>query len=140
MSRHISKTGRAISLKFSIRNAVMDIMTQAKFHFNRLMLTLIFSIRASEAPIGPGERLKTPGLIGLTGRLFVEISWTNTAINVFRAMLINYIYLTYIFKSYTMQHVFLTYNSQKLFHFKKSNFYTLLQNTSIRLCCPPPPK
>ena len=26
----------------------MDIMTHAKFHFNRLMLTLIFGIRASE--------------------------------------------------------------------------------------------
>ena len=29
----------------------MDIMTQAKFHFNRLMLTLIFGIRASGAPL-----------------------------------------------------------------------------------------
>ena len=28
----------------------MDIMTHAKFHFNRLMLTLIFDIRASEPP------------------------------------------------------------------------------------------
>ena len=44
----------------------MDIMTHAKFHFNRLMLTLIFGIRASEPPpLGPGERLKRPGLIGL---------------------------------------------------------------------------
>ena len=42
----------------------MTIMTHAKFHFNRLMLTLIFGIRASEPP-GPGERLKRPGLIGL---------------------------------------------------------------------------
>ena len=43
----------------------MDIMTHAKFHFNRLMLTLIFGIRASEPPLGPGEGLKRPGLIGL---------------------------------------------------------------------------
>ena len=28
----------------------MDIMTHAKFYFNRLMLTLIFAIRASESP------------------------------------------------------------------------------------------
>ena len=46
----------------------MDIMTHAKFDFNRLMLTLIFAIRASEPPpppLGPGEQLKRPGLIGL---------------------------------------------------------------------------
>ena len=36
-------------LKFCIRNAFMCIMTQAKFHFNRVMLTFIFGIRASEA-------------------------------------------------------------------------------------------
>ena len=43
----------------------MAIMTRAKFHFNRLLLTLIFGIWASELkPPGPGER---PGLIGLTG-------------------------------------------------------------------------
>ena len=40
-------------------------MTHAKFNFNQLMLTLIFGIRASEPP-GPGERLKRPGLIGLS--------------------------------------------------------------------------
>ena len=28
----------------------MDIMAHAKFYFNRLMLTLIFAIRASEPP------------------------------------------------------------------------------------------
>ena len=43
----------------------MAIMTHAKFHFNWLMLTLIFGIWASEPP-GPGERLKRPGLIGLS--------------------------------------------------------------------------
>ena len=42
----------------------MAIMIHAKFHFNWLMLTLIFGIWASEPP-GPGERLKRPGLIGL---------------------------------------------------------------------------
>ena len=31
----------------------MDIMTHAKFHFNLLMLTLIFGIRASEPPPEP---------------------------------------------------------------------------------------
>ena len=43
----------------------MDIMTRAKFHFSWLMLTLIFDIWASELPLGPGERLKRPGLKGL---------------------------------------------------------------------------
>ena len=42
----------------------MDIMTHAKFYFNWLTLTLIFGIQASE-PLGPGERLKRPGLMGL---------------------------------------------------------------------------
>ena len=53
----------------------MDIMTHAKFYFNRLMLTLIFAIRASEPPPGPGERLKRPGLIGLnqTSGFFLDI-------------------------------------------------------------------
>ena len=41
----------------------MAIMIHAKFHFNQLMLTLIFGIWASEPP-GPGERLKRQGLIG----------------------------------------------------------------------------
>ena len=48
-----------------MRNAFIDIMAHAKFYFNRLMLTLIFGIWASEPPPGPGERLKRPGLIGL---------------------------------------------------------------------------
>ena len=59
--RHISKTRR---LKFCIRNVFMGLMTHEKFHFNWLMLTLIFYIRASEPP-RPGERLKGPGLIWL---------------------------------------------------------------------------
>ena len=41
----------------------MTIMTRAKFHFNQLMVTLIFGICFCEP--GPGERLKTPGLTGL---------------------------------------------------------------------------
>ena len=57
----------------------MDIMTPAKFHFNWLMLTLMFGIRASEPPLRPGERLKRPGLIGLgftnvLGRKFYRMS------------------------------------------------------------------
>ena len=48
--RHISKTGRAIILKFCMRNAFIAITTHAKFHFNWLMLTLIFGIWASEPP------------------------------------------------------------------------------------------
>ena len=43
-------------------NAFMAIMEHAKFHFNRLILTLIFGIQASE----PDERLKRPGLTGLS--------------------------------------------------------------------------
>ena len=44
----------------------MVIMSHAKFHFNGLMLSLIFGIRASKPPPpGPYERLKRPGLIGL---------------------------------------------------------------------------
>ena len=41
----------------------MAIMTRARFHVNRLMVTLIFGIRASATspPPGPGERLKRPG-------------------------------------------------------------------------------
>ena len=54
----------------------MDIMTHAKFYFNRLILTSIFGIRASEPPpppLGPGERLKRPGLIGLKMPCFVDL-------------------------------------------------------------------
>ena len=45
---YISKPRRATGLKFCIRNAFMSIVTHVKFHFNRLMLTLIFGIWASE--------------------------------------------------------------------------------------------
>ena len=55
------------------------------------------------------------------GSLFIEISYTETAINAFRAMLNNYIYLVYLFKLNTMQHVFLIYNSERLFNLEKSN-------------------
>ena len=37
---------KATKLKFFIRHAFVPIFTQAKFHFNRLMVTLIFGIRA----------------------------------------------------------------------------------------------
>ena len=55
------------------------------------------------------------------GSLFVEISYTETAINDFHAMLNNYIYLAYLCKLNTMQHVFLIYNSERLFNLEKSN-------------------
>ena len=51
----MSKSRRAIGLKFCTRSTFKDIMTHAKFHFNRLMLTLIFGIRASE-PSPPAWR------------------------------------------------------------------------------------
>ena len=45
----------------------MAIIVHEKFNFNRLMLTLIYGIRASvpPSPLRPAERLKRPGLIGL---------------------------------------------------------------------------
>ena len=55
------------------------------------------------------------------GSLFIEISYTKTTINAFRAMLNNYIYPAYLFKLNTMQHVFLIYNSERLFNLEKSN-------------------
>ena len=51
----------------------MAMLTYAKFHFSRLMATLIFGIWASESPPGPGERLKRPGLTGL--KTVVHISF-----------------------------------------------------------------
>ena len=45
---YIFKTRRATRLKFCIRNAFIIVLTHAEFHVNRLMLTLIFGIRASE--------------------------------------------------------------------------------------------
>ena len=53
----------------------MAIMTHAKFHFNWLMLILIFGIWASEPPPGPGERLKRPGLIGLNYLVLASSTW-----------------------------------------------------------------
>ena len=63
--------------KFCISHAFVAIMTDAKFQFNQLMLTLIFGIRASEPPpppSGPGERLKRPGLVGLISYLWYLLS------------------------------------------------------------------
>ena len=69
IAKIISKNRRAISLTFCIRNDFIAIMTHANFHFNLLMPTMIFGIRASEPPPPPplraSERLKRPGLIGL---------------------------------------------------------------------------
>ena len=57
--RYISNTRRAIKLKFCMRNAFMDVMVHAKFHFNRLMLILILGIWASEpAPPPPSGLAK----------------------------------------------------------------------------------
>ena len=67
---HVSKTNRAISLKFCIRNAFIDIITHIKFDFNRLMLTLIFAIWAFKPPFRSGKWLKRPSLIGLISRCF----------------------------------------------------------------------
>ena len=43
----------------------MDIMTHAKFHFNQLMLTLIFGVWASEPPPRAWQTTKKAGLVGL---------------------------------------------------------------------------
>ena len=56
---YISNTRRAVGLKFCIRNAFMFVMTHAKFDFNRLILTLIFGIWASE-PL-PSQRTEMAG-------------------------------------------------------------------------------
>ena len=56
----------------------MAIMTHAKFHFNRLMFTLIFGIRTSEPPPpppGPGFSL---GLDDMEGDLSPPI-WGGTS-------------------------------------------------------------
>ena len=50
-------------------------MTHAKFHFNQLMFTLIFGIRASEPfPFLPGAWRKTgkAGPVGLIGLMLVD--------------------------------------------------------------------
>ena len=41
--------------KVCVRHAFIAILTHAKFHFNRLMVTLIFGIRASEPPSPPPD-------------------------------------------------------------------------------------
>ena len=48
---YISKTRRAVSPKLCKRNAFIDIMTHAKFHFNWLMLAMIIGIQVSEPPL-----------------------------------------------------------------------------------------
>ena len=59
----------------------MAIMAHAKFHFNWLVLTLIFGIWASEPPLGPGERLKRPGLIGLIRSCHEDVILTRNSHN-----------------------------------------------------------
>ena len=54
--------------------------------------------------------------------LVIEVSQAKTAINAFRAMLNNYIYQTYLFKSNTMLHVFQICNSQTWFKLEKSYY------------------
>ena len=61
LSRHTFKTRRATSLILFIKKAFMVIITHSKFDFNQFILTFIFGIRATEPPVGPGERLKRPG-------------------------------------------------------------------------------
>ena len=81
------KTRKVTRLKFCIKNAFMAIlMIHAKFHFNRLMLTLLFGIWASEhppppPPLGPGERMKRPGLIGLRARNYCIVMIIKTSCN-----------------------------------------------------------
>ena len=71
------------------------------------------------------------------GKLFVEITWSEMAVNASRAMLNNYIHLTYLFKLQTMQHLFLVYKSQRRFKLQQSyniEKYTLgLQPWSVRV-------
>ena len=60
----------------------MALMTHATFHFNRLMVTLIFGIPVTIKAPGPGERLKRPGLIGLRrarnhGKMFQKLCQTS---------------------------------------------------------------
>ena len=55
------------------------------------------------------------------GSLFIEISWTKAAINAFCAILNNYIYLAFLFKLNTMQHIFLIYKCQRLLNLEKSD-------------------
>ena len=67
--RHISKNRKATRLKFCIRHSLMLIMTHAKFHFNRVTVTINFGIRACEHSLpGPDERLKRPGHMGSKGK------------------------------------------------------------------------
>ena len=72
------KTRRATRLKVCIGNAFMAIMTHAKFHFNRLMLTLSFDIWASESPQAwrttekPGSDRVKNDLRNVQGRVYFK--------------------------------------------------------------------
>ena len=50
------KTESLARLKLNIRDAFIAIGSHAKFHFNRLMITLIFGIRVCEAPLPLARR------------------------------------------------------------------------------------
>ena len=58
----------------------------------------------------------------LNGLVFIEVVLTQTAISAFRAMLINYVYFLYLFKSNTIQRVSPTINSQRQPNLKKSEY------------------
>ena len=63
----------------------MDIMTHAKFYFNRLMLTLIFAIWASEPPPPPGAWRTTEkaGPDRVKSSMFVSFSMNLCLLNKF---------------------------------------------------------
>ena len=71
------------------------------------------------------SRLKTHLIaFPLNGLVFIEVVWTQTAISAFCAMLINYVYFPYLFKSNTVQRVSAIINSQRQLNLEKSEFTT----------------
>ena len=65
------KTRKDTTLKFFLRNGLVAMMTHAKFHFNRIMVKLLFDMRNWQPAHGPGERLKRQGIIGLLSQHFL---------------------------------------------------------------------
>ena len=63
----------------------------------------------------------------LNGLVFIEVVLTQTAISAFRAMLINYVYFPYLFKSNTMQHVCPIINSLRQPNLEKSEYTVSLE-------------
>ena len=74
----------------------MDIMTHAKFHFNRLMLTLIFGIQASEPfPPPPPRAWRTTEKAG-PNRVKCEYSKLDISNNIFLgeiSQIVSYIFI-----------------------------------------------